>query len=129
MAYTEGEGETKSVSRNEFHWQALIVKAAATETSPAADVAGCRDITVIVKADTWTDNTGVFTFEVSPDNSNWHAVNDVISNAGTDGPVASISFGAAGTEFVRIPHAAAWVRVKVTVTDTAGTYSAILMAN
>lgn len=129
MAYEEGQGETKSVSRDEFHWQPLIVTATATETSPAAEVHGCRNITIVCKADTWTDNTGIFTFEVSPDNSNWHVIDWVYAVGGTDVPVANVTFSAAGTEFIQIPHATAYIRVKVTVTDTAGTYSAILMAN
>lgn len=126
MAYTEGTGDTMARYAREFRWNPLIVDAAATETSPGQDVTGA-DVTTLVFTGTRTSNQCVYTVDISPDNSNWHTCDWMYSSAGTDGPVASITLSATGTKVVLIPHAAAYIRVKATVTAV-GTYSAILMA-
>lgn len=128
MSYTEGDGKTISVSRDELHWEALIIDATSTETSNAVEVAGCRNITVICICSAYTDNSGTFTVDISPDNSNWHTVDWMYVAAGDEAPAANIALTGAGTKLLRVPHAAAYIRVKLTIVAT-GTYSAILMAN
>lgn len=109
------------------------VTADTTSGGVAVNNAGRLSIQLIAAA--ISAGNGVFTVEVSNDNTNWLAYNRLTTNvtntnAQTDTRVASVTLNSNTSAFVFFPpgDTFAYFRVKVDVT-TDGTYSAIAYVN
>lgn len=109
----------------------MLNAVAATTTSGGIGVNNAGRLSIQVFATAITSGNGVFTVDVSNDNTNWTAYNRLTSNATntnaqTDVRVASVTLNANGSAIVFFPpgDTFAFVRCKVTRT-TDGTYSAI----
>lgn len=103
----------------------LINASGITATSTGEPIMNYRERALIFTG-TVTSNQGVFTVDVSPDNSNWHTVDLLYDSNGEDAPVASVTISSTGAKMAIVPYPANYLRVKVTVTAT-GTYSAIFV--
>ena len=105
----------------------------ATTTSAGIPMGPFGKTTIQFIAASITSGNGVFTVEVSNDNTNWIAYNRITTNvtntnAQQDTRVASVTLSSNTSAVASIPENFAFIRVKVTRT-TDGEYSAVVVTS
>lgn len=112
-------------------YEKMLDNVAATTTSDPVCLSDRAKVSIHVIEH--TAGSGVFTVEVSNDQVNWIPYNRIVSNltntnAQTDTKVASVTLAAPGSQMLFFPTGDHMAYIRIIVTVTGGTYSAILSA-
>lgn len=113
----------------------LLNAITATATSSAVGVDNADRLSVMILSSGITSGNGVFTVEVSNDDTNWATYNRITSNvtntnAQTDTRVASVTLSTNSTNFLFFPPGDTFAAFRVKcVISTDGVYSAFAYVN